>query len=184
MRLVGSGVDRRIDNRLFVATASHVATASGSLRTAYPEDVMRSLPVGRFWCLGDWADVCVAELSEELPTFSPITKSEIRDYRALPKGMTLSALGYPESKSRIYASIADCLLLSVVSQEKASSVQPTEDEFQVKAKMIRESARDLNRTLLSALHRVEKKTRLRAKWAFGKSVERFFDFMPKGSTRG
>lgn len=32
--------------------------------------------------------------------------------------MTLSALGYPESKSRIYASIADCLLLSVVSREE------------------------------------------------------------------
>lgn len=60
------------------------------------------------------------------------------------------------------------------------SVTPTEDGFQVKAKMVGESARDLNRTLLSALRKVEKKTRLRAEWAFGKSVERFFDYVAKG----
>jgi hypothetical protein len=64
------------------------------------------------------------------------------------------------------------------------SVSPTEDGFQVKAKMMGESVRDRNRTLLSALRKVEKKTRLRAEWAFGKSVERFFDYVPKGSTRG
>jgi hypothetical protein len=64
------------------------------------------------------------------------------------------------------------------------SVTPTDDGFQVKAKMVGESARDLNRALLSALRKVEKKTRLRAEWAFGKRVERFFDYVPKGSTRG
>ena len=64
------------------------------------------------------------------------------------------------------------------------TVTPTEDGYEIKAKMIGESARDLNRTLLSALRKVEKKTRLRAKWAFGKTVERFFDYVPKGSTRG
>ena len=64
------------------------------------------------------------------------------------------------------------------------SVTPTDDGFQVKAKMIGENARDLNRTLLSALRKVEKKTRLRAEWAFGKTVERLFDYVPKGSTRG
>jgi hypothetical protein len=48
------------------------------------------------------------------------------------------------------------------------SITPTEEGFQVKAKMVGESARDPNRTLLSALRRVEKKTRLRAEWAFGK----------------
>ena len=67
---------------------------------------------------------------------------------------------------------------------KKGSVTPTDDGFQVKAKMVGESARELNRTLLSALRKVEKKTRLRAEWAFGKSIERFFDYVPKGSTRG
>ena len=61
------------------------------------------------------------------------------------------------------------------------SVTPTQDGFQLKAKMVGESARELNRTLLSALRKVEKKTRLRAEWAFGKDVERFFDYVPKGT---
>ena len=64
------------------------------------------------------------------------------------------------------------------------TVMPTEDGFEIKAKMVGESARDLNRTLLSALRKVEKNTRLRAEWAFGKSVERFFEYSLKGSTRG
>ena len=63
-------------------------------------------------------------------------------------------------------------------------VTPIEGGFQVKAKMVGESARDLNRTLLSALRKVEKRTRLRAEWAFGKSVERFFDYVPKGVHKG
>ena len=66
---------------------------------------------------------------------------------------------------------------------EGGSVTPTEDGFQVKAKMIGESARDLNRTLLSALRKVEKKTRLRAEWAFGKEVARFFDYVPKGTDK-
>jgi hypothetical protein len=58
----------------------------------------------------------------------------------------------------------------------ACSVTPAEDGFQIKANMVEKSARDLNRTLLSALRKVGKKTRLRAAWAFGKSIERFFDY--------
>ena len=64
------------------------------------------------------------------------------------------------------------------------SVTSVEGGFQVKAKMVGESARDLNRTLLSALRKVEKRTRLRAEWALGKSVERFFDYVPKGVHKG
>jgi hypothetical protein len=64
------------------------------------------------------------------------------------------------------------------------SITPTEDGFRVKTKMVGESARDLNRTLLSALRKVERRTRLRAEWAFGKSVERFFDYAAKGVHKG
>jgi hypothetical protein len=64
------------------------------------------------------------------------------------------------------------------------SVTPIEDGFQIQAKMVGESVRELNRTFLSALRKVEKKTRLRAEWAFGKSVQRFFDYVPKGSHKG
>jgi hypothetical protein len=43
-----------------------------------------------------------------------------------------------------------------------------------------ESAKDLNRRLLSALRRAEKKTRLRAEWtAEDGTVYRFFDYVLK-----
>jgi hypothetical protein len=53
-------------------------------------------------------------------------------------------------------------------------------EFLVTAQMEGESAKDLNRSLLSALRKVEKKTRLHAEWTSGNSVEKFFDYVPKG----
>ena len=60
------------------------------------------------------------------------------------------------------------------------SVTLTGDEFLVEAEMLGESARELNRSLLSALRRVERKTRLRAEWRSGDTTERFFDYVPKG----
>ncbi|MGA3245866.1 MAG: hypothetical protein ABSE41_14710 [Bacteroidota bacterium] len=65
-----------------------------------------------------------------------------------------------------------------------ASVTPTDEGFLVKATMHGESARELNRTLLSALRRVERKTRLRAEWISGAVSERFFDYVPKGSRKG
>jgi hypothetical protein len=52
--------------------------------------------------------------------------------------------------------------------------------FEVRSKMEGETAKDLNRELLSALRRVEKKTTLRAKWTHAKITEKFFDYVPKG----
>lgn len=43
------------------------------------------------------------------------------------------------------------------------------------------SAQDCNRSLLSALRRVERRTRLRAEWTAGNVIERFFDYVPKGT---
>jgi tetrahydromethanopterin S-methyltransferase subunit A len=63
------------------------------------------------------------------------------------------------------------------------SVTPTDEGFVVKATMQGEDARELNRTLLSALRRVERKTRLRAEWESGGTTERFFDYVPKGSRK-
>ena len=60
------------------------------------------------------------------------------------------------------------------------SVTKTDDGFLIKAKMVGESARELNKTLLSALRKVVKKTRLRSEWVSGKSVERYFDYALKG----
>jgi len=58
-----------------------------------------------------------------------------------------------------------------------------ENEFIVEARMSGESAKDLNRSFLSALRKVEKKTRLRAEWTRGGTTEKFFDYVSKG-TRG
>jgi len=53
-------------------------------------------------------------------------------------------------------------------------------EFVVSRKLDGESAKDLNRELLSALRRAERKTRLRAEWtADDGTVYRFFDYVLK-----
>jgi hypothetical protein len=56
------------------------------------------------------------------------------------------------------------------------------NEFLVKAQFSGETARELNRSLLSELRRVEKRTRLRAEWTSGKVTEKFFDYVPKCKT--
>lgn len=63
------------------------------------------------------------------------------------------------------------------------SITPSDEGFLVKANLSGESARELNRTLLSALRRVERKTRLRAEWMSAGIVEHFFDYVPKGSRK-
>ena len=53
-------------------------------------------------------------------------------------------------------------------------------EIAVRWKLEGESAKELNRELLSALRRVEKKTRLRAEWTSEDgTVYRFFDYVLK-----
>lgn len=56
------------------------------------------------------------------------------------------------------------------------------DEFLVKAEFRGDNARDLNRSLLSELRRVEKATRLRSEWTCGGKTETFFDYVPKTKT--
>jgi hypothetical protein len=60
--------------------------------------------------------------------------------------------------------------------------QTATNELAVQAELGGKTARDLNRSLLSALRRVEKKTLLRAEWAPGNVREKFFDYAPKGKT--
>jgi hypothetical protein len=57
-------------------------------------------------------------------------------------------------------------------------------EFFIHAEMEGVSAKDLNRSLLSALRRVEKRTTLRAEWSSGNVVERYFDYVLKKKTTG
>lgn len=60
------------------------------------------------------------------------------------------------------------------------SIQTTDDGFEIHAEFEGQSAKDLNRTLLSELRRAEKKTRLRSEWTHDNTVEKFFDYVPKG----
>jgi hypothetical protein len=53
-------------------------------------------------------------------------------------------------------------------------------ELVVAGEMDGQSARDLNRSLLTELRRVERKTRLRAEWTSRGTTEKFFDYVPKG----
>ena len=56
-------------------------------------------------------------------------------------------------------------------------------EFVVTVAIDGASARELNRSLLSALRRVEKRTRLRSEWTSQDTIERFFDYVPKGTPK-
>lgn len=61
------------------------------------------------------------------------------------------------------------------------SIKSIEDGFEVEADLEGESARALNRMLLSELRRTERRTRIRAEWTSGNTVEKFFDYVPKGT---
>lgn len=52
-------------------------------------------------------------------------------------------------------------------------------EFVVEAVMRGNSSKELNRELLSALRKAEKKTRLRSEWTSGGTTERYFDYVLK-----
>ena len=56
-------------------------------------------------------------------------------------------------------------------------------EFLIDAEIEGVSAKELNRALLTALRKAEKRTRLRAEWTQGGSTERFFDYVSKGTRK-
>jgi hypothetical protein len=59
------------------------------------------------------------------------------------------------------------------------NIKPTDDGFEVNAELDGEGAKDLNRTLLSEMRKVVRKTRIRSEWTLGNTTERFFDYVPK-----
>ncbi|MGO8686839.1 MAG: hypothetical protein ACLQT7_06585 [Candidatus Dormibacteria bacterium] len=70
---------------------------------------------------------------------------------------------------------------AVMARLFPAGVTETADGFHVEAERAGESARELNRDILSALRREERRTRLRAEWTSGGTTERFFDYVPKGT---
>ncbi|MGA2804609.1 MAG: hypothetical protein ABSF89_09480 [Acidimicrobiales bacterium] len=70
---------------------------------------------------------------------------------------------------------------SLLEQLVEGTVTATSEGFHVDGFMRGPDARELNRFLLSALRRVERRTRLRAEWTANGETHRFFDYVPKGS---
>ena len=89
-------------------------------------------------------------------------------------------------KARVNRSAAQTIRQALDQLGAMGSVTKTGEEFLVEAEMEGASARELNRTFLSALRKVEKRTTLRAEWTSSENTtERFFDYVPKGrGTRG
>lgn len=63
------------------------------------------------------------------------------------------------------------------------TLKSTEEGFEVETDLEGENARDLNRKLLSEMRRAEKRTRIRAEWTSGNTIESFFDYVPKGTRK-
>jgi len=82
-------------------------------------------------------------------------------------------------KARINRSDARTIQQALDQLAAKGSVKQEGDEFIVEAEMEGASAKELNRTLLSALRGVEKRTTLRAEWTSGDTTERFFDYVLK-----
>ena len=71
------------------------------------------------------------------------------------------------------------ILERLISGKRA--IKSIENGFDVEADLKGESARDLNRMLLSEMRKAEKRTRIRAEWTSGNTIEKFFDYVPKGT---
>ncbi len=67
----------------------------------------------------------------------------------------------------------------LLTELTGGQVTPTPKGLHVEGAMEGTDARDVNRRLLSALRRVERRTRLRAEWTGGGTTYRFFDYVPK-----
>ncbi len=83
-------------------------------------------------------------------------------------------------EARVSSDSPDAVGRFLVAKFSATSVTRDDNDWIARAAVESASARDANRELLSELRRVERKTRLRAEWTAGGSVERFFDYVPKG----
>jgi hypothetical protein len=63
------------------------------------------------------------------------------------------------------------------------SLRQMEEGFLVVTRMHGHGARELNRSLLTSLRRIERRTSIRSEWKSGETTKRFFDYVPKGSRR-
>jgi len=83
-------------------------------------------------------------------------------------------------EARVSSASPDAVGRLLVTRLGAAAVTRDGSDWIISADVDGANARDANRELLTELRRVERKTRLRAEWKAGDSVERFFDYVSKG----
>ena len=86
-------------------------------------------------------------------------------------------------KARVNRSDAGTIRYALDQLAAKGSVRKEGDEFVVEAETEGASAKELNRTLLSALRKVEKRTTIRAEWTSGDITERYFDYVLKKTVK-
>lgn len=94
----------------------------------------------------------------------------------------------PETRFRLTARVSSANLLGirpVIERTLPGVLTRAEgNEIIVEGEVRGGTAKELNRSLLSALRRVEKRTRIRSEWtAEGGGVERYFDYVLKAKSR-
>jgi hypothetical protein len=83
-------------------------------------------------------------------------------------------------KARVSRSDARTIQQALDQLAAKGSVRKAAEEFVVEAEMEGGSAKELNRTLLSALRKVQRRTTLRAEWTSSHgTTQRFFDYVLK-----
>jgi phosphoribosylformylglycinamidine (FGAM) synthase PurS component len=87
-------------------------------------------------------------------------------------------------KAQVSRSEAQTIRGALKQLDAKGSVRKTDDGFVVEAEMEGTSAKEMNRALLSALRKVEKKATIRAEWTSGDNItESFFDYVLKKTVR-
>lgn len=111
----------------------------------------------------DLVDGLLVDLpGENLPTEAPVRGS----------GFHISASVSSENPDGVRA---------VLERIIEGRVEVAGGELRVEGEMPGDDARAMNKNLLTALRRVERRTRLRAEWSDGRVVHKFFDYVPKGT---
>lgn len=86
-------------------------------------------------------------------------------------------------KARINRSDVATIRQALDQLAAESEIRKEGDEFLVESQMEGASAKELNRTLLSALRKVNNRTTLRAEWVSSDTTEKFFDYVPKKTVK-
>jgi hypothetical protein len=88
----------------------------------------------------------------------------------------------PEAIGPLLEKLIDGCGTSKLVKADDAKVEGRKSDFIIQAEFEGGEAKDLNRSLLSALRKVEKRTCIRAEWTSGNTTEHFFDYVLKKKT--